>query len=191
MPNKVVGRLKVADMTSKKKSKRARQMFLRLDFIRLVSPLRLRCRSTERKTKREWIIFKTSTFGRALDCPVEPEPSAPFWARSLCHLLSCGVDAGVNSKTLVDVFFVVFIGGWDTRCNVRVLFVSSLFLLFLSFCTFTPFFLFCMFYLRSLYDIWLFTVKRWWCAHRPVSPPGGKREQRLCILSSACGWGRI
>lgn len=32
-----------------------------------------------------------------------------------------------------------------SRCNVRVLFVSSLFLLFLSFCTFIPFFLFCMF----------------------------------------------
>lgn len=47
----------------------------------------------------------------------------------------CGLNAGVNSGTFVDFFK----GGGDWRCNVRVLFVSSLFLLFLSFCAIMAF----------------------------------------------------
>lgn len=99
-------------------------------------------------TRREWnnLFFKKSTFGHALNCPGEPKPSAPFWARSLCHFLSVGWML-VSEVGLL----LIFLGGWESRCNVRVLFVSSLFLLFLSFCTIIPFFILYVCFLFSLF----------------------------------------
>lgn len=96
MPNKVVSRLKVADRTSKRKKAAAvwaSTCPLTSLSVYFSPDHRLRWRCTDRNQSDEERVGesknnKKSTFGWALNCLGEPAPSAPFWARSLCHFLS-------------------------------------------------------------------------------------------------------
>lgn len=155
-------------MTSKNKTKKstATVFVLWLVHPRLCpsvfhswSPSRLPIRRKEQKWQGESErIFKKiknkAPFGRVLNCPGEPKP----WHLSEhAHYVTSCLWFGCWCQKWN---FCWFSGGWGSRCNVRVLFVSSLFLLFLSFCTIIPFFYFVMFVFSSL-SLWhlLFTVK--------------------------------
>lgn len=154
-----VRRLKVADKLSKSSTAAVRELVhprLHPSVFHSWSRPRLQIHGEELKWRSE---SETNFKKKKKHLWASARPSGR--AEALCTFLSMltpslpvrGAGAGV--KTFVDVFFKN--GGWDMRCNVRVLFVSSLFLLFLSFCTIIPFFISC--FIFCLYDVLLFTVK--------------------------------
>lgn len=116
-----------------------------------------------------------------------PESQSPLHLSEHAHYVTSCLWFGCWCQKWDFCWF----GGWGSRCNVRVLFVSSLFLLFLSFCTIIPFFILYVFSSLSLWHL-LFTVKMMMLmCPSTCLPPRGKWEHRLCKLSSEWGWGRV
>lgn len=89
------------------------------------------------------------------------EKVSTFWVsaqlKALCTFPSTLAASLPVCGSMSEVAVLNLAGGWGRgSCNIRVLFVRFLFLMFLSFCTIIPFFILCVF--SSFWHL-LFTVK--------------------------------
>lgn len=169
MPKKVVSRLKVADMTFKRKEHcscfcaSTRPTTNLSVFTPDLNPTH---REGLKWQGERGIIFKKAPLGK---CSTILESQSPLHLSEHAHNVTSCLWFGCWYQKWICWFW-----GWGggSRCNVRVLFVSFLFFMFLSFCIIP--FLFCVCFLLSLWHL-LFIVKMMMMMMCPsVSPPGGK-----------------